>query len=84
MNLILKMIKDRKELILEMDVFYIDKFKTLPQREDIVVASSIEPNKFHKGEFVIKEIRRSNDGKEYSAMTFVHKEMVKKIMEEIK
>ena len=66
------------------DLYYIKEFERLPESESyIVIASSIEPNKFHKGEFVMKQILRDKKGRKCKRMVFIEKSHVKGILEEL-
>jgi len=67
------------------DNYYAQQFEILPEaKRYIVIASSIEPNKFHKGEFVMKQILRDEKGRKCKRMVFIEKSHIKRIMEELR
>lgn len=69
---------------ISVDMHCIKEFENLPEAETYkVIASSIEPNKFHKGEFIIKQIVRDMKGKKYKRMIFIEKSLVKRFKEKI-
>lgn len=73
-----------EDIIRNKDINYIKEFESLPELGSyIVIASSIEPNKYHKGEFVMKQILQDKKGKRFKRMIFIEKSHIKRIMEEI-
>jgi hypothetical protein len=76
------MTKTNEELLKEkaLDLYYAKEFESLPESKIYtVLASSIEPNKFHKGEFVMKQIIMDDNGNRFKRLFFIEKSHVKRI-----